>query len=553
MSKQCVACDELFELGETDRKFLAKMEVPEPTHCYFCRMLRRLSQRNERFLYHRKCDLSGKQIISSFSVDKPFPVYDIDVWWSDRWNALDYGRDFDFSRPFFEQFHSLRREVPRLALQQQKPMQNSAYCNCAARNKNCYLVFSTNSCEDCYYGSWVNSSRDCLDNLNIEGCELCYECVGCRDCYNVRYSRDSSSCVDSLFLRDCTGCKNCIGCTSLINQQYCLFNETVGKERYDDFLKGLDLGSYRTIEKLRGQIEQALGVIKVKELHGLSLEQSTGDYLRHCKRVHSSFECDECEDVRYSMCIQKSKSCMDYSYWGSGAELIYECQACGFDLFNLRFCNICWSGCRDLSYCDHCFSTKKSFGCIGLRQNEHCILNKQYSAHDYDKLVPKIIAHMKESGEWGEFFPTSGSTYAYNESLAQEHLPLNEAQVRERGWLWHSEYEEKKTNYLGPRVELPDCVADIDETICDKILRCELTGKPYKIVSPELKFYLKNQIPLPRISPNARHAKRLTQKNPRVLWERNCTGCRKDIVTSYAPKRPEKVYCEDCYHKEVYR
>ena len=141
MEIRCVSCDKRFEVGDQEQAFLDKMQVPLPSHCYFCRMIRRLAYRNERHLYHRKCDLSDKQIISSFSSEKPFPVYDIDVWWSDQWDAKDLGQDFDFSRPFFEQFFELQDQAPRLALQQQKPMHNSDYCNCASQNKNCYLVF----------------------------------------------------------------------------------------------------------------------------------------------------------------------------------------------------------------------------------------------------------------------------------------------------------------------------------------------------------------------------------------------------------------------------
>jgi len=28
--------------------------------------------------------------------------------------------------------------------------------------------------------------------------------------------------------------------------------------------------------------------------------------------------------------------------------------------------------------------------------------------------------------------------------------------------------------------------------------------------------------------------------------------CENEFQTPYAPKRPEKVYCENCYNKEVY-
>lgn len=41
-------------------------------------------------MYKRKCDLSGKEIISVYSPDKPYPVYDQKVWWSDDWDSTNY-------------------------------------------------------------------------------------------------------------------------------------------------------------------------------------------------------------------------------------------------------------------------------------------------------------------------------------------------------------------------------------------------------------------------------------------------------------------------------
>jgi hypothetical protein len=93
-----------------------KYLIPSPTLCPDCRQQRRLSFRNERKLYKRKCDFSGKDIISIYSPDKPYKVYDQEIWWSDKWEALDYGKEFDFSRTAFEQFDELMKEVPRLAI-----------------------------------------------------------------------------------------------------------------------------------------------------------------------------------------------------------------------------------------------------------------------------------------------------------------------------------------------------------------------------------------------------------------------------------------------------
>ncbi|MBI4975519.1 hypothetical protein HZC20_02470 [Candidatus Peregrinibacteria bacterium] len=82
-------------------------------------------------------------------------------------------------------------------------------------------------------------------------------------------------------------------------------------------------------------------------------------------------------------------------------------------------------------------------------------------------------------------------------------------------------------------------------------IKCEVTGKLFKITSQELKFYRKHRIPLPRRSPNQRHLDRFTQRNPRKFWKRKCDKCGEEIQTTYSPDRQEKVCCEECYLKDV--
>ncbi|TSC80473.1 MAG: Uncharacterized protein G01um101425_127 [Candidatus Peregrinibacteria bacterium Gr01-1014_25] len=552
MQKTCVQCAAGFAVTPEDLAFYDDMHVPAPTHCYLCRMQRRLSYRNERFLYHRKCNLTSKQIVSSFSIDKPFPVYDIDAWWSDDWDPLSYGREFDFNKPFFEQFFALRDVVPRLALQQQKPMVNSDYCNCASMNKNCYLVFSTNHCEDCYYGSWVNQSKDCLDNTNIDACELCYDCVGCRHCYNVRYSQECTNCSDSFFLRNCIGCSDCFFCFNQVQKQYMVFNEQKTEGEYKAFLQSVDTGSFIQMEKSRQTFDDFSRKIIVKEFTGTNAENCVGDYLQDSKNAFTCFECDRSEDIRYCMCVYDAKDSVDFSYWGGNTEKMYECQACGYDLFQLRFCNLCWTNCSDLTYCDQCFSTKNCFGCVSLKKQTYCILNKQCIKEEYEKLVPRIIEHMKRTGEWGEFFPVDKSIYAYNESLAQEQIPLTKKETLAKGWQWHDEEEEQTKKYMGPAIELPDSIRDASDDVTAKILTSAASGKPYKIIPQEWEFYQRLNIPLPRISPDERHELRLKKRHKRVLYERTCGKCQKGIRTTFAPNAPEIVYCEECYLATVY-
>ncbi len=551
ITQTCRLTQKPFVITDEDQAFYAKMGVPAPTLCPEERMRRRLANRNERFLYHRKCALTGKQIVSSASPEKPYPLYSIDAWWSDDWDPLSYGQDFDFSRPFFEQFAELKCKVPRLALQQQKPMENSEYTNCASRNKNCYLIFSTNHCEDCYYGSWINYSKDCIDNENALHNELCYETVDCKNCYHVIYGEESFNCSDSAFIKNCVGCKNCLFCTNLANKEFHIFNQPVTPDAYADFLKKLDLGSHENFKKAITQFDELKSKMFVKNYYGVQNENVTGNYISNSRNCTEVYEAFDCEDARYCNNVEvQVRDCMDLSYWGGKATQIYECQACGYDIYNLRFCTLCWDGCNNLTYCDHCFSSKDSFGCIGLKKAQYCILNKQYTKEEYEALLPKIIDHMKKTGEWGEFFPIELSAFAYNESLANEWFPISPQEAESLGYPWL--HEEKTENYQGPTVQIPDHIRDASDDITSQILTCESTQKLFKVIPQELKFYRKIGLPIPRRSPDQRHGDRLKRRNPRQLHARNCANCKALIQTTYAPNRPETVLCEPCYLKTIY-
>ena len=145
-----------------------------------------MAWRNDQKLYRRKCDQTGKDLISMFRPDSKVPVVDKDFWYSDEWEASKYGRDFDFNRPFFEQFNELLQEVPMPHIMISKD-ENSIYTNYTYCNKNCYLCFAGNFLEDSMY---------CYNAQNSRDCELCYECVHSSKCYNCRYLLNSSNCRD---------------------------------------------------------------------------------------------------------------------------------------------------------------------------------------------------------------------------------------------------------------------------------------------------------------------------------------------------------------------
>ncbi len=560
MSQPCLQCRRDFEITPEDLRFLdafapsfggKKESLPPPTLCPACRKQRRLAFRNERKLYHRKCDLTGKQIISIFSPDKPLKVYRQQDWWSDRWDALSFGRPFDAARPFFEQFAELYRAVPHMNVIGEAS-ENSDYCNLTAHLRNCYLVFESSNNEDCLYGYWLQKCQDCCDVSFSHESRFCYEADNCYGCHKLWWSRNSTNCADSAFLYDCIGCKSCLFCVNLRQKEYCILNVQHTKEEYERKLAECRFGSHAAVEAMRMQFEALRLTMPHRACFAVQSEDCTGDYIQESRNCTECYHAHQAEDCRYGEHFWRgSKTNMDGSTVGRDAELCYECINVGIGSRHDLFCMQCWSGTSDLLYCAECFSCQDCFGCVGLHKKRWCILNTQFTKEEYERIVPRIIERMRADGEWGEFFPIGSSLFGYNETVAQEQFPLTEDDVSARGWAWHRE-EAGDEQYIGPAVRIPDDIADVQDDLCQKILRCEETGKPYKVIPQELRFCREMGLPVPRRCPDARHADRMRRRNPQHLWDRACGKCARPIQTTFAPDRPEIVYCETCYQKTIY-
>jgi hypothetical protein len=132
--------------------------------------------------------------------------------------------------------------------------------------------------------------------------------------------------------------------------------------------------------------------------------------------------------------------------------------------------------------------------------------------------------------------------------VAQDFFPLSKDEALRQGLQWKD--EEVKSSVAN--FSVVDSIHDVNESILTQALVCEKTGRSYRIIPQELKFYQRLEIPVPRYAPETRNELRIAQRNPYHLWDRVCAQCRASIQTSYAPDRPERVTCESCYLKQVY-
>ena len=576
-TRVCQNCHQNFLIEPEDFNFYEKIKVPPPTFCPECRSMRRLIWRNERSLHHNVCALTGKKIISMFSPDVNVVVYDRDVWWSDKWDPLVYGQDYDFSRPFFEQYKELLSRVPVASLGNTNII-NSDYGNHNFDLRNCYLIYASLHAENVLYAQGVVNVKDSVDLYTVMKSENCYEGSLSAGLYNTHFSFDSDESLDSMFLaNNCYNLQYCLGCVSLRNKKYCIFNEQYTKEKYEKKLAEYDFGSYKNLENFKKKYEEFIlkyprrfaGIIKSASV--------TGDYVMSSKNSKHVFDVyGEVENSKYITHAVKLKESYDGYGVGENAELLYEGVDLGLNA-SRNFFTVLNHGSMNTQYTYMCYHSQNLFGCIGIRNGDHIILNKKYSKEEYENLVPKIIEHMNEMPyvdakgrvyKYGEFFPAEFSPFYYNETIAQEYYPLTQEKAEDFNFKWKT--KERKDYKIDIKAEdLPDHINDIDESIVGMVIGClhrgsceEQCTEAFRIREDELKFYKNHNIALPRLCPNCRHFARLSKRNPLNLWHRTCMcdkdhshhdgKCGAEFDTPYAPDRPEIIYCEKCYQAEVY-
>ena len=571
--KICQNCKKEFILDSSDQIFFEKFKVPSPNFCYPCRLQQRMYFRNQNKLYHRNNDApdsDNNKIISIYSQDKKIKVYERDAWWGDSWDARDYGMNVDFSKPFFEQLKELIEKVPWPSLMNWNAV-NSDYCNCTSNNKNCYLVFGGDFNEDCSYSTFNFHSRDSQDLYFVLKCDICYECIDCQNCYKLIFSQNCSNCLDSYFLYDCINCESCIGCTGLRNKQYNILNKQYSREEYLKLISEMKLNTRNGLKNFAKKFEQVKLSFPNKYAHIIKSVNCTGDNITGGRNCFYCFDIEsDCEDLRYAYLVGSGmKDGYSFSHAGHGSELIYESFGVFSGARNVLF-SIYSPSSQDIVYAYNCPSSSNLFGCVGMKKGSYSILNKQYSKEEYLVLVEKIKKHMDDMPyvdkkgrvfKFGDFWPYDLSYFSYNESIAQEIFPLTKTEANEKGFNWR---EQEARNYTPTieAVDIPNSSEDILENITKEVFECYHSGKncdhdcttAFKMIPNEINLYKRLNLPLPTKCPNCRHYERLIKRNPLKLWHRKCMkkGCKNEFETSYAPERPEIVYCEKCYQQEVY-
>lgn len=265
-------------------------------------------------------------------------------------------------------------------------------------------------CNNVYNGFDVSNSKDCAniqDSFLCVNCydvdytsesEFCYESVDVFKCYNCTYLEDCANMRDSDFCSRCNNCHDVFGCVRLRNKAFCIFNRQLSEAEYKDKIK-----IYKSwpAEKILKTVEELNNRFPVTQTHEDFNENSPfGNYVYYNKNCYSCFDATNNEYCGYLYDAHKNRTCYDTTLSGEN-QLSYEVIDSAL-LFNCNY--VIWSkSCQNGWYLFNCFDVKDSIGCFCLEHKQYCILNRQLTKEEYERVSTPLLADLKTKNlGWNE-------------------------------------------------------------------------------------------------------------------------------------------------------
>lgn len=413
--------------------------------------------------------------------------------------------------------------------------------------------------------------------------------------------------ADVYFSYNVVGSHHVLFSGNVVNKSYVYKNEVLSKEEREEKWHdvALRLKSYVWLLSLQEEYAEEQKKWIYPAMTVTNAAGCIGDQIGNAEQVVWGFNVSDAQHVRYAYDDGNVTTSMDiyenYYPWSQGTH-VYEGHGCNNSNYGVVFNRS--HECQQSSYVFDCYACEHIFLSYGARNKKYLICNTQYTPAEREQNVQKIIVDLQKQQQWGEFFPTSLSPHPYNDSVASVYYPIKTVQYPDESKieinkLWHGTMyvfepdafiskaeldlgwwekilttwrtkEHDVTIPSGIKIvhacDLPDSIENVSDDILEKAVVCAVSWRPFRIVWPELSFYRRHWLPLPRCHPDVRHAERIAQRPKRDLFLRKCDKCGKEMVSVYPvatnpPPRwigtssqsqggQQKVYCEACYTKE---
>ena len=318
---------------------------------------------------------------------------------------------------FLHEFTDLYKHQEQMRLMQWFDNENCDYAEVYGA-KNCYLSFSVGLGAENMLYSFIaaNNIKNTLNSLSVmNGSENVYSSRIIISSYNIFYASNIHNSHNIWFSSNLIGCSECLYCSWLTNQSYMIHNKQYSK---DDYIREKEY-----ILQDKELFDKSYTHITEQKIENILSENVIWWWLNLCSNINNGYS---------GFKITDGQNFFIAWGWESNFLYCYDCLDVGFqwlnhDYYGVHYCGE-WSNniycCSSISSCSHVFysyfleNCSFCLWCIGLKNKQFCILNKQYSKGDRYTKVDEIFSQMEKDWTLGEFFPASMNPFYFNDTAA---------------------------------------------------------------------------------------------------------------------------------------
>lgn len=595
----CKYCNVKFPITDLEINLLDKHWFKYPEHCSLCNFKLLNSLLNDKHLYHRKDTRNSNNIISIHSDGYLWDVYEVKDYKKLILDdiALDYW--VDISDDIYWDFLKLYNIFPRPSRLIYPSLENWEYSSHAWWAKNIYLSYAVFiDCEDIYYSFrvvWL--CKNIFNSFTIWTSSNVLSSREILDSHNIFYSNNVLNSSNILFCESIENSKECIFSCNQINSKYKIFNKQYSKDEYlkikaDIYLRINKKNEFNfLLEKYFEFLENNL-IIETSKLN--KSEKVSWD------TIYSSYNC-----INWFSVIWTRDSVNVSAIWtdanDSMKNIINSIEAWNncensvsswsfwWNLYNIFYSFSIIENSKNIHYSIDIDSCEECIFCIWLKSKKYCILNKQYSKEDYFIKKQEIIQKLKSENKWWDPLPFVLTWFPYNDTLAYDYFSINkliksnleEIIINNKstwvvklfndnfladweldlGWKekiqikWRTKNKEINIPENSKTIKSEDLpsILDTNDDILKKVIICEETKRPYRIIKQELDFLKSKNLPLPSIHNELRIDKLVTSRPFWQLFIWTCDKCNSKVLSVYKERPKFKLYCNLCYKNFMYK
>lgn len=430
-------------------------------------------------------------------------IIDRELFEKERHNITKYGKEYDFSLGFFENFQNLFISIPLPNLLHVWNNENCDYVDTAVNSKDSYLSFVVAwDCSNVQYSFMVReNSTDVLNSayVIINNASV-FQSLSVINSFQIFFSRYISNSNNIWFSSNLVWCSECIFCYDMENISYAIKNTVFEKTEY--FRQKQIILQEKDKYQLYFDSVSKIGAIQAsKNCTWSSILAS--DNLANAYFVNNLVVWN---NIMFAWSLADGGNCYDifmagkwtkHCYWvvnfGGNPEHIYCSLGIGFSFY--------------MFYCMFCDNCSFCFGCIGLINKQYCVFNIQYSKEQWNELVEKIFSSIEKAGLLGEYFPATMNPFYFNDTFAFLFGDFEKELMKQQWFLWRDDIMKTDIPIDVEIVSFSDLEKYeflniegkyyIDPIILTKTIQ-DTSGNFFKVTRMEYDFLVKYELPLPR-------------------------------------------------------